>query len=244
MLVRAATLVLGPVLFAQARRVRASALELPEAEGPREGEEGQGDRDLRLLVVGDSSAAGVGAAHQDEALARPLARSVAETGGFRVRWQLVARSGATSRDALLLLKDERPARADVAVVMLGVNDITHRIPVARALSHKAELVDWLRSDRGVGEVVFCELPPMERFPALPQPLAWYCGLAAHRVNRAQADWASRRPGVRHVNMDGVMRAGLFAHDGFHPGPELYARIARRLADHVCALSSAVRASRP
>jgi len=244
MLVQAATLVLGPVLFAQARRVRATALELPEADGPREGEEGRGDRTLHLLVVGDSSAAGVGATHQDEALARPLARSVAEGKGVKVRWQLVARSGATSRDALCLLKDRPPERADVAVIMLGVNDITHRVPVARALAHKAELVDWLRDDRGVEQVVFCELPPMERFPALPQPLAWYCGLAAHRVNRAQARWAGLRPGVRHADMGGVMRAGLFAQDGFHPGPELYARIARRLADHVCALPRAVRSSDP
>ena len=64
---------LGPVLLWQGARVRATALRLPEAAGERL----QSGGALRLLIVGDSSAAGVGAAHQDEALAGCLARTLA-----------------------------------------------------------------------------------------------------------------------------------------------------------------------
>ncbi|EEX09439.1 hypothetical protein SL1157_1477 [Ruegeria lacuscaerulensis ITI-1157] len=49
-----------PLLAAQALMVRQRALRLPEPSGPREGRQGRGPR-LRLLIVGDSSAAGVGA---------------------------------------------------------------------------------------------------------------------------------------------------------------------------------------
>lgn len=66
-------LLLGPLLLWQGRRVRATALRLPEAAGPRTAEGSA----LRLLIVGDSSAAGVGAAHQDEALAGRLAQALA-----------------------------------------------------------------------------------------------------------------------------------------------------------------------
>lgn len=237
MLIQAATVVLGPVLFAQARRLRATALELPEAAGPRRGREGAGVDALRLLVVGDSSAAGVGAQTQDEALARPLARLAADGLGRAVQWQLIARSGVTSAQALDLLRESPPQPADLAVAMLGVNDVTHRIPLGRALRHRGELARWLRDRAGVRHVVFCALPPMQLFPALPQPLAWYAGQHVARVNREQALWAKAQDGVIHATMEGVMDGSAFAEDGFHPSPALYAGIARRLAEHVIALES-------
>ncbi|HSN31662.1 MAG TPA: SGNH/GDSL hydrolase family protein, partial [Ideonella sp.] len=55
-------LALAPLLVAQALGTRRRALRLPEAAGPREGLVGaQGDAPaFRLLLAGDSSAAGVG----------------------------------------------------------------------------------------------------------------------------------------------------------------------------------------
>ncbi|RMD81354.1 MAG: SGNH/GDSL hydrolase family protein, partial [Candidatus Dadabacteria bacterium] len=61
-----ATITLGPLLLWQGWRVRLNVPRLPEAPGPRQGRAGKGPL-LRLLIVGDSAAAGVGAAHQDEA---------------------------------------------------------------------------------------------------------------------------------------------------------------------------------
>lgn len=91
----AAKFALGPVLLPQAHWLRRTALRLPEAPGPRQGVEGQGEPKLRVLVVGDSSAAGVGMADQAHALALPLARELALREGRAVGWQLVARSGST-----------------------------------------------------------------------------------------------------------------------------------------------------
>ena len=62
-----AKLLLSPVLVAQAVVTRGRMPRLPEAAGPRQGEVGSGPL-LRLLIVGDSSAAGVGVAQQRDAL--------------------------------------------------------------------------------------------------------------------------------------------------------------------------------
>ena len=60
-------LMLSPLLVAQALATRRRAPELPEAQGAREG--ALGERvPFRLLIVGDSSAAGVGVRTQDQAL--------------------------------------------------------------------------------------------------------------------------------------------------------------------------------
>ena len=86
MLAIATRIALGPLLIAQANRLRRTALDLPEPHGPRSGKVGRGDPVLRLLVAGDSSAAGVGARTQREALALPLAERLARRLGGAVRW--------------------------------------------------------------------------------------------------------------------------------------------------------------
>ncbi|KAB0649370.1 SGNH/GDSL hydrolase family protein, partial [Burkholderia diffusa] len=56
-----ATAALGPLLLMQGRRVRRVTPRLAEAAGPRDGTAGDGPP-LRVLVLGDSAAAGVGVA--------------------------------------------------------------------------------------------------------------------------------------------------------------------------------------
>jgi lysophospholipase L1-like esterase len=228
----AAKVVLGPLLVAQALRLRRTVVELPEAVGERESTAGAGTPRLRLLIAGDSSAAGVGAATQDRALAAQLAIALAEAVGGAVRWQLVAQTGARSEDVLHLLMRGRLHRADIGVVVVGVNDITKEVPLSHALRKRGEIAALLRRRARVKHVLFPALPEMERFPALPQPLAWYAGRHARRNNAAQAAWAARQPGVSHVAMDGVLDPRLMADDGFHPAPPLYARVAERLAAHI------------
>jgi lysophospholipase L1-like esterase len=228
----AAKAVLGPLLYAQAFRLRRSAPELPEAAGQRAGKVGAGATRLRLLIAGDSAAAGVGADTQEEALAGQLARALAEQGGFAVHWQLVARTGARSEDVLHMLANDALRRADVGVVLAGVNDISKQVPLRRALRKREEIAAVMRRRAGVRQVVFSALPEMEKFPALPQPLAWYAGRHARHYNSVQERWAARLEGVSHARMDGVMDPALMAGDGFHPGPGLYAKVAQRLAVHI------------
>ena len=76
-------LALSPLLLAQALQTRRRLPRLPEAAGPRRGRVGDGTGRLGLLIVGDSSAAGVGVASQDDALAGCLSRALAQRLGFR-----------------------------------------------------------------------------------------------------------------------------------------------------------------
>jgi len=228
----AAKVLLAPVIYAQANRLRATALELPEPPGPREGVAGDGAVVLRLLVTGDSSAAGIGARAQEEALALPLARELAQRLRGAVRWQLFAETGITSEGLLHKLMHGHVHPADVAVVVVGVNDITKEVPLQHALRKRGEIAAWLRTHAGVAHVVFPAAPDMDHFPALPQPLSWLAGKLSRRNNEAQARWAPTQRDVSHVAMDGVTHRTLFAEDGFHPAPALYARVRDRLAAHL------------
>jgi lysophospholipase L1-like esterase len=229
----AAKLMLAPLLVAQAVATRRRAPALPEADGPRRGSVGAG-APLQLLIVGDSSGAGVGVKTQHEALAGHLTRTLAALVPRRVDWALHARSGITTAEALALLQAEPPAAADVAVVVLGVNDVVGQVPASRAVAQRAALADWLRVHARVSHVVFAPLPPMHQFPLLPQPLRWIAGSDAARHDAAAARWAATRRDVSHVPIALDLGPQNMASDGFHPGEPVYRACGEALSRHIAA----------
>ena len=226
-----AKILLGPVLLWQGRRVRATALRLPEAAGPRAIEGG----DLRLLIVGDSSAAGVGAPHQDDALAGRLAQALATRLGAPVGWQLIATSGHRSAHALAALQAAEVGPADVLVTALGVNDVVDQVRPADAIASLHQLHALAVERAGVRLSIHCAAPPMQQFPLLPQPLRWFFGRQAAGYNAALSASVVGHPARRVLHLPEALQrdaAALMAEDGFHPGPRGYALWAEALADQV------------
>ena len=232
-------LALSPLLVAQAVWTRRRLPRLPEPGGVRRGQVGAWQATpLRLLITGDSSAAGVGVMTQREALAVQLAERTAEACGARVQWQLLARSGLTTAQTLHLLQRELPPggadHPDVAVVVTGVNDVVDQVSSRQAVSARESLANWLRNAHGVQHVVFAPLPPIHHFPGLPQPLRWVAGSDALRHNAALSRWAASRGDVSRVEMETPLNKGVMAADGFHPGEPVYRYCASAIAEHLAA----------
>lgn len=233
----AVKLALSPLLVAQAVLTRRRLPVLPEPAGPRQGEAGAAKAaPLRLLITGDSSAAGVGVVHQRQALAAQLAQQLARGCAARVQWRLLAKSGLSSAQTLHLLQREGVGlQADVAVVVTGVNDVVEQVPSHHAVSAREGLANALRNAHGVQHVVFAPLPPIHHFPGLPQPLRWVAGSDARRHNKALLQWVRQRGGdVSLVDMETPLNAGVMAADGFHPGEPVYRYCAAAIAEHIAA----------
>lgn len=230
-----AKLVLSPLLVAQALRTRAKLPVLPEAAGERHGQAGDGPV-LRLLITGDSSAAGVGVVHQRHALAGQLVKELAARTRHRVQWRLLARSGLNTAQTLQMLRQENLAAEhphfDVAVVVTGVNDVVDQVPSRRAVALREALANTLRNGLGVAHVVFAPLPPVHLFPGLPQPLRWVAGTDARRHDRALAEWAATRDDVSRLDIELPLNPGVMADDGFHPGATVYRLCGHAIAQHI------------
>ena len=232
-------LLLAPLLLVQAVRTRARAPRLPEAAGARQGRVGSGPL-LRLLILGDSSAAGVGVATQHDALASRLAQELAAHAGVRVAWRLLAKSGLTTAQTLQLLQGSAPhdeprealGGFDLALVVTGVNDVADQVPTHHAVAARDALANWLRNGVGVAHVVFAPLPPVHLMPGLPQPLRWVSGADARRHDRALRDWAQTRGDVSRVTIDMGLPPSALAIDGLHPGRPVYRHTARAIAWHI------------
>ena len=228
---------LAPLLVLQAMATRRRAPILPEAKGAREGELGDATAGppLRLLVAGDSSAAGVGVARQDQAVVGHLVRTLHRLTGRRVAWALRACSGLKTRGVHELLVASPPFAADVAVVITGVNDVIDQVTTRRAVHDRAALADWLLGTAGVRHVVFAPLPPVHLFPLLPEPLRRVLGGDARRHDAALARWAATRSDVSHAAFAPDFDAAGMASDGFHPGEPVYRVCGEALAAHVVAV---------
>lgn len=221
-----ATVALGPLLYLQGCHARRVTPQLPEAPGDRRGRRGTGPA-LRLLVTGDSAAAGVGAPHQDEALAGRLASELSTR--FAVEWELQAETGATTSSTLEKLRRLDSANYDLAVTSLGVNDVTGNFGQRRWLSLQRELRWLLREKFSVRLMLISGLPPMGHFPALPQPLRWYLGRRADDFDLALRQDLEAEGDSLFVDLRCGMDLRAMAADGFHPGPPVYAEWARRAA---------------
>jgi lysophospholipase L1-like esterase len=219
------------LLLVQGRRVRRTTPVLPEPPGPREGAAGEGPL-LRLLVVGDSAGAGVGASSQDEALTGRIVAKLRDR--FRVEWRLVARTGATTASTIRHLERIEAFATDAVVTSLGVNDVTGDVGVEKFLAQQGRLHALLRGKFGARLVLASGLPPMHHFPALPQPLRWYLGARARELDRALARALSDGRGAEHLPFEGDVDVASMAADGFHPGPAVYeawgAAAARRIGE--------------
>ena len=224
-----ARIILAPLLLAQGAMVRLRALSLPEATGPRRGQLGSG-APLRILMVGDSSAAGVGANTQDNALIGHLTRNLAAT--HRVEWTLFAKTGATTASTLERLRQLPLAGFDIAIVVLGVNDATRLIRLRKWLGSQGTLTRRLRMEFGAQHVFISALPPLGEFPLLPQPLAWVLGCHAQRLDAAQKARCANETTLHYFPMDLDLDVSAMAPDGFHPGPTVYAAWGAGMAEFI------------
>lgn len=220
------TLLLGPWLLAQGLYVRRMTVKLPEAAGDRQATAGHGPA-LRVLILGDSAAAGVGVAHQDQALAGQLGACLAKR--FEVNWTLLAATGLDTQQVISLVDASADLTFDVVLVSVGVNDVTQRIDPSTWIALQQQLIDRLKQKFGAPFVILSQVPALHRFPALPQPLRWYLGRRADAFNRALAALVQRNEGCQLLTTDFPFSPEAMAADGFHPGPAIYTRWAHEAA---------------
>ena len=194
---------------------------------------------VQLLMLGDSSAAGMGADLAQQTVGAIIANGVSALSGRPVRLTNLAVIGAESSGLGQQLDDAlaEVARPDVAVILVGANDVTHRIDKSTAVRHLAQTVSALRATDC--EVIVATCPDLGTIEPVAQPLR----LLARRWSRdlaAAQTVAVIGAGGRTVSLGDLLgpefamsSREMFSHDGFHPSPAGYARVASALLPSVC-----------
>ncbi len=209
---------LSPLLLLQGVYVRMVTPRLPEASGERFGQLGLGTP-LRLLILGDSAAAGVGVSQQSQALSGQLTARLANK--HQLSWQLWAKNGYKSQDILALLASNPAEPIDVVILSIGVNDVTSGVSLKKWAAQKQQIIALLLGKYSVQHIIFTALPPMHLFPALPQPLRWVFGLRAKQFNALLQSKLASTSHCTFLELKTPLEAEYMAIDGFHPNKKTY-----------------------
>ena len=229
MWLKLSTLLLLPVLFVQGNKVRKNTPRLLEPKGEREGGIGQG-KPLSLLILGDSAAAGVGVETQKDALSGAIIQELQNE--FFLQWKLHAKTGNTTRQVFHALQHLEERKYDVIVTSIGVNDVTKLTSAKSWIKQQKQLFEHIQKRFQPKLIIVSGVPPMQHFPALPNPLAWLFGQYAEQMNQKLQQWLAPQSQFKFLQYDietfQAMNSSM-ASDGFHPSKEVYEIWGRQIA---------------
>lgn len=184
---------------------------------------------IRLVLLGDSSAAGYGVERVEDTPGAQLASGVATQANRRVHLREYAVVGAKTSDLLVQIEAALPTNPDLAVILIGANDVTHTVTPSQSVQHLAEGVRLLR-ENGVA-VVVGTCPDLGTIKPIPPPLKQVARAWSRRLAAAQTI-AVVEAGGRTVALASILGpefmaapAVLFGPDQFHPSADGYKQLA-------------------
>ncbi len=184
---------------------------------------------LSMVILGDSSAAGYGVHRPRETPGALLATGVSRRLRRPVRLHRLAVVGSMSAGLPYQVDAALEYEPEVAVIMIGANDVTHISDRVAAVRH---LGDAVRRLRAVGcKVVVGTCPDIGAIQPIKPPLRWLARRWSRQLAAAQTV-AVVEAGGRTVSIGDLLGrqfeadpARMFSSDHFHPSAEGYARAA-------------------
>jgi len=212
------TVLLMPLLLLQAAWVRVNIIKLPEALGERCGCTGDG-HSINLLITGDSATAGVGVEEQKDALSGQLTANLAAK--YSVSWQLMASTGLTLAALIKKIETLPMQKFDYVLVSVGVNDVTHLTRENNWESNLNIMLGLLATKFDDPKILMTALPPMHLFTGIFQPLRWWLGVRAKRLNKLMLIAATDNNQCSVLTIDLPFTSKYLAKDGIHPSKLAY-----------------------
>ena len=211
-------------------------------ERPPSAEDVYGDelpgRPVRCLILGDSAAVGYGMTKADETPAALIGISLSHLLDAPVHIQNEAVVGARSADLREQVNRGLTFKPDVAVIIVGTNDITHRVP--RQLASRRLGVAVRRLEDAGCDVVVGTVPDLGTIQPIPQPLRAYARWQGRNLARDQT-MATVSAGGRAVSLGDLLgpvfsaKADvMFGTDRFHPSAKGYASMVGVLVPSIAA----------
>lgn len=218
-----------PVYIWQGLGVRRRTPRMLPAGGPVRHHIDGAEPEIRLLVLGNSSAASVGIESSEQGLAAELSRLIAARTGRAVTWRAAGFNSATSgqiRDQVL--PNFAPETWTHIVVSIGTNDAKNFHSVPRFKREFGGLLYGLRAKWPEARLVWSPVVEMTRVPALPTLLGKILEIRAQAINARGEALCFERGALPATRLPILDPAAGFSIDGFHASAAGYAAWAEHL----------------
>lgn len=193
---------------------------------------------LRIALLGDSSAAGYGVDGVDGTPGAQLGSAVAARANRRVHLGEYAMVGARSSDLGVQVDRALPTGPDVAVILIGANDVTHRVLPSQSVRYLEEAVRRLCAVDI--EVVVGTCPDLGTIRPIAPPLKQIARTWSRRLAAAQTINVVEAGG-RTVSLGSLLGAEflaapavLFGPDRFHPSADGYRKMSSAMVPSILA----------
>ena len=221
-----------PIYIVQGLYVRKTSMRLSPASGPRSGQFGQGDAELKVLSIGDSSAAAVGLEKTSGAIGPQLANKLHDRTGKTVLWHISGHNSAVAgeiRDHVV--PNLEPVEYSHIFIMLGTNDMKNWHSVKRLKKEFGSLLYALRTRFPEAKIYWHQAIDFRRAPALPEPLGSVLNLRVGLLNRKGAQLCVERGAICIPPLP-IVEASGYCEDGFHANERGYDVWSDHLLDHL------------
>jgi lysophospholipase L1-like esterase len=196
---------------------------LPEAAGEKSGVVGDGETQAKLLVIGESTVAGLGARTHAQGLSGRFAEQLSGRIGRSVGWSVVGRNGVTAKRTIDELVPMMPeGKFDYILIGLGGNDVMKLSSPWKWRRDMTRLLSILREKNPEAAIFVTNCPMIKYSPAIPHPikfLLWELS-KLHDANIKEFTAGMERVFYYHQPAD-IKVDGFFA-DGIHPSEQGYA----------------------
>ncbi len=223
-----------PVYVIQGLLVRRRAMRMqpPPCSGVYSENTNSKGKELSILVIGDSSAVGVGVDDIADSMGGQLLRILSKRSGRPIRLRISGNNSATSSDLRDYVVPNLPAETfDYISLNIGTNDAKNFHRGSRFCREFGTLLYALRAKFTGATVIWVGVIDLADVPLLPTPLNHILGIRAEVVNRNGRELCRDRGVLAPISNWQVIPEN-FAQDGFHAGVLGYHRWADELADYI------------
>ena len=227
-----------PVYVVVGLRVRARMLRMAPAFGPRRASLPGRGKPLRLLVLGDSSVAGVGVSHTSHGLAHRIAENLSRMTGRPVTYVMHGNNSAVAGQLRDYVVPHLPAEPFTHVIVsVGANDAKNFHSGKRWRRDFGTLLYALKTKYPEATIVWSRLFDFAKLPSIPPSLGLVLNLRRAIICRMADELCIERGAHAAPLMDITYDEGL-SRDGFHASGLGYRMWGRHLAGFIASMEPA------
>ena len=175
----------------------------------------------------------MGVDHQDDALLGAILNELKMT--LKLNGSCRQKQAIPPQKSFVLLDQIEAKSYDVVVTSVGVNDVTKLMPADVWIKKQEQFYSKIQQKFNPKLVIAAGVPPMNMFPALPNPLAWLFGQYAKHMNQQLEKFVNKQRNMQWIEYDIEKYRAMnlqMAQDGFHPSKEVYTLWGQEVASKI------------
>lgn len=184
---------------------------------------GTGNR--KILILGESTVAGVGATSMEFTLAGHLNREL----GNQFQFTNLGKNGLRASQSLSYFYESlrlTQGKLEGVLIFIGANDCFRLTHPKKYRAELNSLIDFLKAKYSADWIYLADIPPVQLFPAFPKFLKTYLAQQRNFLQDEMESIAENRHDILFDRIKIEMSLDFFASDGIHPSDLGYQKIAK------------------